>query len=108
LSGETAQGFEAGDGDRTARGGGEAACAGVGSPQQINHRLVLDFPDGRSVRVSHEMIYLELFTPARTALRAGMVLLLVGHCSQPARQAANASQTGAAPNGGLFYEQSLS
>ncbi len=60
---------------------------------------MLDFPDGRSVRVSHEMIYLELFTPARTALRAGMVLLLVGHCSQPARQAANASQTGAAPNG---------
>jgi len=96
LSGETAQGFEAGDGTEL-HAVVKQLAAGVGSPQQISHRLVLDFPDGRSVRVSHEMTCLELFTPARAALRAGMVLLLVGHCSQPARQAASFSRRPARP-----------
>ena len=43
------------------------------SPQQISHRLILDYPDDRSMRVSHETIYLELFNPARNALRAAPV-----------------------------------
>lgn len=43
------------------------------SPQQISHRLVLDFPADPSMRVSHETIYLELFTPARRGLRKNLV-----------------------------------
>ncbi len=43
------------------------------SPQQISHGLVLDYPDDVSMRVSHESIYLELFTPARRALRRDLV-----------------------------------
>jgi IS30 family transposase len=38
------------------------------SPQQISRRLVLDFPDDVSMRVSHETIYLSIFQPARRAL----------------------------------------
>jgi IS30 family transposase len=43
------------------------------SPAQISHRLVLDYPDDRGMRVSHETIYLELFTPTRRALRPALV-----------------------------------
>ncbi len=39
------------------------------SPQQISRRLVLDFPDDASMRVSHETIYLSIFQPVRKALR---------------------------------------
>ncbi|WP_232062347.1 IS30 family transposase [Variovorax sp. PBS-H4] len=46
------------------------------SPQQISHRLVTDFPSDVSMRVSHETIYLELFTPARRAVRAQLVRAL--------------------------------
>jgi IS30 family transposase len=39
------------------------------SPQQISHRLRLDFPDDESMRVSHEAIYQSLFIQGRGALR---------------------------------------
>src|SRR5664279_4205309 len=39
------------------------------SPQQISHRLRLDFPDDASMRVSHEAIYQSLFIQGRGALR---------------------------------------
>ncbi len=35
------------------------------SPEQISHRLRLDHPDDRTLRISHETIYLSLFVPAR-------------------------------------------
>jgi IS30 family transposase len=38
------------------------------SPEQIAHRLVVDFPDDRSMRVSHETIYTSLFVQAKAAL----------------------------------------
>ena len=49
------------------------------SPEQISHRLVTDFPDDESMRVSHETIYQALYFQARgglkrevqTALRTG-------------------------------------
>ncbi|MGH2969246.1 MAG: IS30 family transposase [Solirubrobacteraceae bacterium] len=39
------------------------------SPQQISHRLRLDFPDDESMRVSHEAIYQSLYVQGRGALR---------------------------------------
>jgi hypothetical protein len=39
------------------------------SPEQIVHRLQLDFPDDPSIRISHEAIYQALFVQGRGALR---------------------------------------
>ena len=39
------------------------------SPEQISHRLRLDFPDDESMRVSHEAIYQSLYVQGRGALR---------------------------------------
>ena len=39
------------------------------SPEQISHRLVIDFPDDESMRISHEAIYQSLYVQGRGALR---------------------------------------
>jgi IS30 family transposase len=39
------------------------------SPQQISERLKLDFPDDRSMRISHEAIYQALYVQSRGALK---------------------------------------
>ena len=39
------------------------------SPEQISHRLRVDFPEDESMRVSHEAIYQALFVQGRGALR---------------------------------------
>src|SRR3546814_891139 len=39
------------------------------SPEQIAHRLRIDFPDEEEMRVSHETIYKELYVQGRGALR---------------------------------------
>lgn len=41
------------------------------SPQQIAARLIMDYPDDETMRVSHETIYLTLFVQARGGLRPG-------------------------------------
>jgi IS30 family transposase len=46
------------------------------SPQQISRRLRLDFPDDKSMRISHEAIYQALFIQGRGALKRELVACL--------------------------------
>ncbi|MFE0200703.1 IS30 family transposase [[Kitasatospora] papulosa] len=46
------------------------------SPQQIAHRLPLDFPDDESMRISHEAIYQALYVQGRGALKRELVACL--------------------------------
>lgn len=46
------------------------------SPEQISHRLPIDFPDDLSMRISHEAIYQSLFIEGRGALRRELILCL--------------------------------
>jgi IS30 family transposase len=46
------------------------------SPEQIAHRLQLDFPDDPSMRISHEAIYQALFVQGRGALRRELTVCL--------------------------------
>ena len=46
------------------------------SPEQISNRMRLDFPDGESMRVSHEAIYQSLYVQGRGALRRELTACL--------------------------------
>ena len=46
------------------------------SPEQISHRLRIDFADDESMRISHEAIYQALFIEGRGALRRELVTCL--------------------------------
>lgn len=46
------------------------------SPEQISHRLRLDFPDDDSMRISHEAIYQALYVQSRGALKRELVACL--------------------------------
>jgi IS30 family transposase len=46
------------------------------SPEQIAHRLEVDFPDDESMRISHEAIYQSLFIEGRGALKRELVTCL--------------------------------
>jgi IS30 family transposase len=46
------------------------------SPEQIAHRLRVDFPDDESMRVSHEAIYQSLYVQGRGALRRELTACL--------------------------------
>ncbi|WP_420846714.1 IS30 family transposase [Nocardioides caldifontis] len=46
------------------------------SPEQISHRLEVDFPDDESMRISHEAIYQSLFIEGRGALKRELVACL--------------------------------
>lgn len=46
------------------------------SPQQISHRLRIDFPDDESMRISHEAIYQSLYIAGRGALERDLVATL--------------------------------
>lgn len=46
------------------------------SPEQISHRLKVDFPDNESMRISHEAIYQSLFIQGRGALTRELVTCL--------------------------------
>ncbi|WP_425824944.1 IS30 family transposase [Streptomyces fractus] len=46
------------------------------SPEQISHRLRVDFPDDESMHISHEAIYQALFIEGRGALKRELVMCL--------------------------------
>ena len=46
------------------------------SPEQIAHRLRVDFPDDQSMRISHEAIYQALYVQGRGALKRELVTCL--------------------------------
>ena len=46
------------------------------SPQQISHRLKVDFPEDESMRISHEAIYQSLYIQGRGALKRELVWCL--------------------------------
>jgi IS30 family transposase len=46
------------------------------SPEQISNRLLLDFPDDESMRISHEAIYQSLYVQGRGALRRELTACL--------------------------------
>jgi hypothetical protein len=46
------------------------------SPEQISHRLRVEFPDDESMRMSHEAIYQSLFIQGRGALKRELVACL--------------------------------
>ena len=46
------------------------------SPEQIAHRLQVDFPDDESMRISHEAIYQALYNQGRGALRRELTACL--------------------------------
>lgn len=46
------------------------------SPEQIARRMVIDFPDDKSMRISHEAIYQALFIQAHGALRQELAACL--------------------------------
>ena len=50
--------------------------ASAWSPDQISHRLRMDFPDDESMRISHEAIYQALFIQGRGALKRELVACL--------------------------------
>jgi len=50
--------------------------ASAWSPQQISHRLKVEFPDEDSMRISHEAIYQALYVQSRGALKRELVACL--------------------------------
>lgn len=50
--------------------------ASAWSPEQIAHRLRLDFPDDETMRISHEAIYQSLYVQSRGALRRELTACL--------------------------------
>ena len=55
---------------------GDRRWANAWSPEQISHRLRVDFPDDEGMRISHEAIYQALFIEGRGALKRELVACL--------------------------------
>jgi IS30 family transposase len=55
---------------------GDRRWAQSWSPEQISHRLPVDFPDDESMRISHEAIYQSLYVQSRGALKRELVACL--------------------------------
>ena len=55
---------------------GDRRWARAWSPEQISHRLRVEFPDDESMRISHEAIYQALYIEGRGALKRELVACL--------------------------------
>jgi IS30 family transposase len=55
---------------------GDRSWVTAWSPEQIAHRIKLDFPDDGSMRISHEAIYQALYVESRGALKRDLVTCL--------------------------------
>ena len=55
---------------------GDRKWSSAWSPEQIANRLPLDFPDDKSMRISHEAIYQSLYIEGRGALKRELVAAL--------------------------------
>jgi hypothetical protein len=55
---------------------GDRRWVNAWSPQQIAHRLKVEFPDDESMRISHEAIYQALYVESRGALKRELVTCL--------------------------------
>jgi len=55
---------------------GDRRWATAWSPEQIAHRLPIDFPDDETMRISHEAIYQSLYIEGRGALKRELVACL--------------------------------
>ncbi|MBF4764863.1 IS30 family transposase [Nocardioides islandensis] len=65
------------------------------SPEQIAHRLPLDFPDDPEMRVSHETIYTSVYVQGRGALRKDLAgHLRTGRAMRKPRARARAATSG--------------
>jgi IS30 family transposase len=65
------------------------------SPEQIAHRLPIDFPDDETMRISHEAIYQALYVDRRGALRRELVACLrTGRALRVPRSRARKRATG--------------
>ena len=65
------------------------------SPEQIAHRLVVDFPDDEDMRISHEAIYQALYIQGRGALKRELVACLrTGRALRVPRERSRNSQQG--------------
>lgn len=61
------------------------------SPEQISNRLQIDFPDDKSMRISHEAIYLALYIQGRGTLKRELVgCLRIGRALRVPRARAQA------------------
>src|SRR5512144_2825952 len=58
--------------------------ASAWSPEQIAHRLRVEFPDDESMRISHEAIYQALYVQGRGALRRELTACLRTAAARPA------------------------
>lgn len=69
------------------------------SPEQIEHRLKIDFPDQAEMRVSHETIYLSLYVQGKGALRRDLAeCLRTGRALRKPRRRAAREQAARAAN----------
>ncbi len=66
--------------------------ASAWSPQQISNRLLVDFPDDTSMRISHEAIYQALYIQGRGALKRELVACLRTGRAQRVPRARSQSQ----------------
>ena len=76
------------------------------SPEQISHRLKIDFPDDESMRISHEAIYQSLYIEGRGALKRELVAAL--RTGRALRKPRARAQRGSKPHGHITKEVMIS